>query len=80
MALSEIPQNHGTFAIFQATDSLLNFENVKYYGNDDFEVKGYRKVMEDFQSLEYLSTASFRWVLYPTTLSAVSWVYEQEDT
>merc|ERR1719334_1653942 len=42
----------------KATDSLLNFENVKYYGNDDFEIKGYRKVMEEFQSVEYLSNAS----------------------
>ena len=49
---------------YEATDSLLNFENVKYYNNDEFEIKGYRKVMEEFQAVEYISTASFRYGRY----------------
>ena len=47
---------------------MLNFENVKYYNNDEFEIKGYRKVMEEFQAVEYASTASFRYGRFETEL------------
>lgn len=28
------------------TDSLLNYETVKYYGNEKFEVERYKKTIE----------------------------------
>ena len=30
------------------TDSLLNYEIVKYYGNEEFEVGRYRKAIEEY--------------------------------
>ncbi|CAI5446278.1 unnamed protein product [Caenorhabditis angaria] len=41
-----------------ATDSLLNYETVKYYGNEEYEVKRFRDSIEAFQLLEWKSQAS----------------------
>lgn len=30
-----------------ATDSLLNYETVKYYGNEEFEVNRFKKSIEE---------------------------------
>ena len=30
------------------TDSLLNYETVKYYGNEDFEVNRFREAIQRF--------------------------------
>ncbi|VDM85471.1 unnamed protein product [Strongylus vulgaris] len=41
-----------------ATDSLLNYETVKYYGNEKFEVDRFRYAIECFQLAEWRSNAS----------------------
>ncbi|CAJ0599427.1 unnamed protein product [Cylicocyclus nassatus] len=41
-----------------ATDSLLNYETVKYYGNEMFEVDRFRHAIECFQLAEWRSNAS----------------------
>ncbi|KAJ1348708.1 hypothetical protein KIN20_004072 [Parelaphostrongylus tenuis] len=41
-----------------ATDSLLNYETVKYYGNEKYEVDRFRHSIESFQLAEWLSNAS----------------------
>ncbi|KAL7063931.1 hypothetical protein AAHC03_05000 [Spirometra sp. Aus1] len=41
-----------------AVDSLLNFETVKYYTAESFEVNRYRKAIIDFQRANWLSLAS----------------------
>lgn len=33
----------------RSVDSLLNFETVKYYGAEKYEVQAYRKAILDFQ-------------------------------
>lgn len=42
----------------RAVDSLLNFETVKYYGAEGYEVDRYREAILKFQGLEWKSTAS----------------------
>ncbi|XP_051010025.1 ATP-binding cassette sub-family B member 6 [Acomys russatus] len=42
----------------RAVDSLLNFETVKYYNAEGYEVERYREAIIKFQSLEWKSTAS----------------------
>mmetsp|Transcript_7533 Transcript_7533/g.13620 ORF Transcript_7533/g.13620 Transcript_7533/m.13620 type:complete len:667 (-) Transcript_7533:39-2039(-) len=44
-----------------ATDSLLNFETVKYFTNEHYEVNRYREKLEDYQSasLETQRTLAF---------------------
>lgn len=39
----------------RSVDSLLNFETVKYYGAETYEVESYRKSILDFQIQEWLS-------------------------
>ncbi|VDP06177.1 unnamed protein product [Heligmosomoides polygyrus] len=41
-----------------ATDSLLNYETVKYYGNEVYEVDRFRHAIESFQLAEWRSNAS----------------------
>ena len=38
--------NHDNSIGAISTDSLLNYETVKYYGNEKFEVERYQKVIE----------------------------------
>jgi ABC-type transport system involved in Fe-S cluster assembly fused permease/ATPase subunit len=33
----------------RSVDSLLNFETVKYYGAEDYEVESYREAILSFQ-------------------------------
>ncbi|PAV86039.1 hypothetical protein WR25_26519 [Diploscapter pachys] len=40
------------------TDSLLNYETVKYYGNEEYEVNRFRKAIESYQLAEWRSNAS----------------------
>lgn len=42
----------------KAVDSLLNFETVKYYSNEDFEVERYDEAIKDYQVSEWKSVAS----------------------
>lgn len=37
----------------RAVDSLLNFETVKYYGAEKYEVEKYAEIMLNYQVLEY---------------------------
>jgi len=39
----------------RSVDSLLNFETVKYYGAEAYEVESYRKAILDFQIQEWKS-------------------------
>ncbi|GAB6026750.1 Homocysteine S-methyltransferase 1 [Chamberlinius hualienensis] len=41
-----------------AVDSLLNFETVKYYGAEDFEVQRYKEAILNFQEAEWKSNTS----------------------
>ncbi|CAI4232431.1 unnamed protein product [Auanema sp. JU1783] len=40
------------------TDSLLNYETVKYYGNEDYEVNRFKESIESFQVAEWKAAAS----------------------
>ena len=42
----------------KAVDSLLNFETVKYYGAEDYEVKRLNKAVEAYQVCEWKSMSS----------------------
>ncbi|XP_028394776.1 ATP-binding cassette sub-family B member 6, mitochondrial-like isoform X2 [Dendronephthya gigantea] len=42
----------------KAVDSLLNFETVKYYNAEDYEVGRYNEAIEDYQDSEWQSMAS----------------------
>ncbi|KAL2775133.1 ATP-binding cassette sub-family B member 6 isoform 2 [Daubentonia madagascariensis] len=42
----------------RAVDSLLNFETVKYYNAEGYEVECYREAIIKYQSLEWKSSAS----------------------
>ncbi|XP_065737215.1 ATP-binding cassette sub-family B member 6 isoform X2 [Phocoena phocoena] len=42
----------------RAVDSLLNFETVKYYNAESYEVERYRKAIIKYQGLEWKSSAS----------------------
>lgn len=33
----------------KSVDSLLNFETVKYYGNEEYEVQSFRDALLNFQ-------------------------------
>jgi ABC-type transport system involved in Fe-S cluster assembly fused permease/ATPase subunit len=33
----------------RAVDSLINFETVKYFGNESFELEKYKKTILDYQ-------------------------------
>lgn len=39
----------------RSVDSLLNFETVKYYGAEAYEVESYKKSIFDFQTQEWAS-------------------------
>lgn len=39
----------------RSVDSLLNFETVKYYGAESYEVHNYRKTILDYQTEEWKS-------------------------
>ncbi|CAD6194110.1 unnamed protein product [Caenorhabditis auriculariae] len=41
-----------------ATDSLLNYETVKYYGNETYEVNRFRTSIQNYQDAEWKSQAS----------------------
>ncbi|ORX64838.1 P-loop containing nucleoside triphosphate hydrolase protein [Basidiobolus meristosporus CBS 931.73] len=40
----------------KAVDSLLNFETVKYYNAEDYEVEQYTKAINDYQSADWMNT------------------------
>lgn len=42
----------------KGVDSLLNFETVKYYGHEDFEVQRFEDAIMNYQSAEWESLAS----------------------
>ncbi|KAF7689736.1 hypothetical protein HF521_013089 [Silurus meridionalis] len=42
----------------KAVDSLLNFETVKYYNAEDYEVGRFEEAIAKYQSLEWLTNAS----------------------
>jgi ABC-type transport system involved in Fe-S cluster assembly fused permease/ATPase subunit len=42
----------------KATDSLVNFESVKYFTNEGFEARNYGAVVQSFQTAAYWSKAS----------------------
>ncbi|ESO01170.1 hypothetical protein HELRODRAFT_192396 [Helobdella robusta] len=42
----------------KAVDSLLNFETVKYYGAEAFEIERYRDAILSFQKAEWISMSS----------------------
>jgi hypothetical protein len=42
----------------QAIDSLINFETVKYYNGEEFEIKRYKERIKDFQLYGWRSSAS----------------------
>ena len=42
----------------KGVDSLLNFETVKYYGHEDFEVQRFKDAILNYQSAEWESLAS----------------------
>ncbi|XP_044526694.1 ATP-binding cassette sub-family B member 6 isoform X2 [Gracilinanus agilis] len=42
----------------RAVDSLLNFETVKYYNAESYEIERYREAIIKYQSLEWKSSAS----------------------
>lgn len=42
----------------RAVDSLLNFETVKYYGNEAWEVADYEKSISEYQKADWKSNAS----------------------
>lgn len=39
-------------------DSLLNFETVKYYCAEDYELRNYEKAVDQFQEAEWITTAT----------------------
>ncbi|KAJ3020564.1 Homocysteine S-methyltransferase 1 [Thoreauomyces humboldtii] len=47
-----------TAARAKAVDSLLNFETVKYYNNEELEVRAYDEALREYQDADYKSTAS----------------------
>ncbi|KAL0088954.1 hypothetical protein J3Q64DRAFT_1732499 [Phycomyces blakesleeanus] len=46
------------FARTKAVDSLLNFETVKYYGAEDFEVNRYKNAVIEYQQADWESSVS----------------------
>ncbi|KAI7849527.1 hypothetical protein BDC45DRAFT_573904 [Circinella umbellata] len=42
----------------KAVDSLLNFETVKYYGAEDFEINRYKNAVIEYQKADWLSSTS----------------------
>lgn len=42
----------------KAVDSLLNFETVKYYNAEDFEVNQYTDAVKEYQKADWLSSVS----------------------
>ena len=42
----------------RAVDSLLNFETVKYFGNEDWEVKEYERSIIEYQVADWKSSSS----------------------
>ncbi|XP_044741155.1 ATP-binding cassette sub-family B member 6 [Chrysoperla carnea] len=42
----------------RAVDSLLNFETVKYYGAEAYEVNEYREAIHEYQKMEWLAIIS----------------------
>ncbi|CAB04947.3 Heavy metal tolerance factor 1 [Caenorhabditis elegans] len=49
-------KDNATSAI--ATDSLINYETVKYYGNEEFEVNRFKNAIESYQVTEWKTQAS----------------------
>ncbi|KAJ3277784.1 Homocysteine S-methyltransferase 1, partial [Borealophlyctis nickersoniae] len=49
----------------KAVDSLLNFETVKYYNAEDFEVNQYNTAINKYQAADFLSSMTL-WVLNST--------------
>ncbi|KAJ3029732.1 Homocysteine S-methyltransferase 1, partial [Rhizophlyctis rosea] len=49
----------------KAVDSLLNFETVKYYGAEDFEVRQYTDAVLKYQKADFVSSMTL-WVLNTT--------------
>ncbi|GMH33510.1 hypothetical protein BSKO_01344 [Bryopsis sp. KO-2023] len=38
---------------FKATDALLNYETVKYFNNEDYEIQQFCSVVADYQKIEF---------------------------
>ncbi|KAJ2993210.1 ATP-binding cassette sub- B member 6, mitochondrial [Globomyces sp. JEL0801] len=47
-----------TFSRGRAVDSLLNFETVKYFGNEAWEVQQYKEAFLEYQKADWKSSAS----------------------
>lgn len=45
----------------QCTDSLLNYETVKYYGNEMYEVNNYKKTVLHYQVGQLTTCEFFGW-------------------
>lgn len=43
----------------RSVDSLLNFETVKYYGAEEYEVQAYREAILNYQKEEFKSIFTF---------------------
>lgn len=52
------PPHHGLPFSAQAIDSLINFETVKYYNGEKFEIKRYEERIKDYQLYGWRSSAS----------------------
>ena len=44
----------------KAVDSLLNFETVKYYGNEDYEIRNYGDCIVRYQQADWVSQLSLK--------------------
>jgi ABC-type transport system involved in Fe-S cluster assembly fused permease/ATPase subunit len=42
-----------------SVDSLLNFETVKYFGAEDYEVRRFEESIEDYQEEEFASNGMY---------------------
>jgi ATP-binding cassette, subfamily B (MDR/TAP), member 6 len=50
-----IKNNLNSIITHRSVDSLLNFETVKYYGQENYEVQSYQKAILDYQVEEFQS-------------------------
>lgn len=46
----------------RGVDALLNYETVKYYAAEEYEIKNYKECIEAFQAAEWKSTASLNFL------------------
>jgi ATP-binding cassette, subfamily B (MDR/TAP), member 7 len=61
----------------KAIDSLINYETVKYFNNDDYEVKRYQESLKKYEQASIKTTTSLAWlnlgqnVIFSTGLTAI---------